>query len=245
MAQNIYDNDTFFLGYSELRLASNSYNNLLEQPIMRELLPDLAGKKVLDLGCGFGYNCANFVELGAVRVVGVDISKKMLEVARGKSARPEIEYVNLDMLDISSLSGKFDMVYSSLAFHYIDNFKKLSTDIFALLNDGGQLLYSQEHPLITAPMDDCGSYNKDAQGLVKSYTFSNYNQGGQRQFFWLVDGVVMYHRPMGEIITTLAQSGFVIEALIEPTPGEEALQALPALAKEFLSPTFMVVKAKK
>ena len=245
MAQNIYDNEAFFLGYSDIRNSSNSYNNLLEQPLMQELLPDLVGKKVLDLGCGFGFNCVDFVKRGAAKVVGVDISKKMLAVAKDKSASVEIEYINLDMLDISSLSEKFDLIYSSLAFHYIDNFKKLSTDIFALLKSGGQLLYSQEHPIITAPIDDCGSYNKDALGQVESYTFSNYNQSGRRQFFWIADEVVIYHRPMGEIITTLAQSGFRIEAVLEPTPREEALKALPILAKEFLAPAFMVVKARK
>ena len=81
MEQNIYDNPEFFSGYYELRSRSDNYNELLEQPAMANLLPDLHGKSVLDLGCGFGRNCADFVHRGARRVVGIDISEKMLNAA--------------------------------------------------------------------------------------------------------------------------------------------------------------------
>lgn len=46
--QNIYDNDTFFKGYKTLRESENNYNDLLEQPAMAKLLPDLTDKTVLD-----------------------------------------------------------------------------------------------------------------------------------------------------------------------------------------------------
>lgn len=90
--QNIYDNETFFEGYKALRAGKTNYNDLLEQPAMAKMLPDLTGKTVLDLGCGYGHNCIDFVNRGAMRVVGVDISKKMLEVAKNESADKKIEY---------------------------------------------------------------------------------------------------------------------------------------------------------
>lgn len=57
MQQNIYDNNEFFENYKNTRLSNDSFNELLEQPAMKRLLPDLQGKTVLDLGCGFGFNC--------------------------------------------------------------------------------------------------------------------------------------------------------------------------------------------
>ena len=66
--QNIYDNPAFFAGYTALRDKESNLNNLLEQPAMADLLPNLAGKSVLDLGCGCGGSCRDFVRRGAARV---------------------------------------------------------------------------------------------------------------------------------------------------------------------------------
>lgn len=244
-SQNIYDNPEFFDGYRKLRERKDNHNVLLEQPAMAELLPDLRGKTVLDLGCGYGNNCRDFVVRGADRVVGIDVSHKMLEVAEAENAMPQIEYRHMDMARLSSLSETFDFVYSSLAFHYIENFGKLMSDIHALLNPEGMLLYSQEHPLTTATVDDGGHFNWDKNGNHVSYTFSNYNEPGKREASWFVDGVVKYHRPMGEILTTIAQSGFAIDIVCEPTPKPWAVEKNPALAKEWLRPCFLIVKARK
>ena len=104
--QNIFDNETFFSGYKALRDSDCNANDLIEQPAMRKLLPDLNGKSVLDLGCGYGHNCIDFVNRGADKVVGIDISEKMLSVAEKESHDDKIEYRNMSMTDISQLKGK-------------------------------------------------------------------------------------------------------------------------------------------
>lgn len=243
--QNIYDNQDFFSGYHSLRSSNDNYNDLLEQPAMADMLPDLTGKKVLDLGCGYGHNCLDFIRNGAERVVGLDISGKMLEVARNESSDVKIEYINMSMTEISTITERFDFVYSSLAFHYIEDFSKLIKDIYSLLNSGGYLLYSQEHPIITATIDDKGHFNQDENGNYVSYTFSNYNQAGRREIHWYVDGVIKYHRPMGELLTTIAKAGFILEEVCEPTPKDWVVHKLPSITKEFLKPCFLIVKAKR
>jgi SAM-dependent methyltransferase len=243
--QNIYDNQEFFDGYFALRDRNDCYNDLLEQPAMADMLSDLADKAVLDLGCGYGHNCVDFIKRGAKKVIGIDISSKMLEVAKKESVHPNIEYINMSMTDISLIKEKFDLVYSSLAFHYIEDFAKLTNSICDLLNVGGELLYSQEHPIITATFDGKGHFNRDENGNRICYTFSNYNQSGKREIHWFIDGVVNYHRPMGEIITTIAKAGFLIEEVNEPTPKEWAIEKLPSIKKEFLKPNFLLIKARK
>lgn len=84
--QNIFDNETFFNGYKQLRANDDNYNEQLEQPAMRNYLPNVGGKSVLDLGSGYGHNCIDFVKRGASDVVGIDISKRMLEVAEKESS---------------------------------------------------------------------------------------------------------------------------------------------------------------
>lgn len=243
--QNIFDNETFFEGYKALRDNDNNYNDLLEQPAMAKLLPDIKGKSVLDLGCGYGHNCLDFVKRGAARVVGIDISEKMLEVAKKESAHSKITYLNMSMTDISNLDERFDLIYSSLAFHYVKDFDAFAKDIFSVLNVGGQLLFSQEHPIITATVDGNGHFNKDENGNRVSYTFSNYNEQGERKIHWYVDGVVKYHRTFSGIINALTKAGFIIEEVCEPTPEDWAIEKLPTIVKEYIKPNFLIVRARK
>lgn len=243
--QNIFDNEIFFEGYKALRDNEINYNDLLEQPAMAKLLPDLNGKSVLDLGCGYGHNCIDFVNRGAEKVVGIDISEKMLSVAREESSHSKIEYRNMSMTDISKLSDKFDFIYSSLAFHYVKDFDIFAKDMFSILNDDGQLLFSQEHPIITATVDGNGHFNKDENGNRVSYTFSNYNDPGERRIHWYVDGVVKYHRTFSGVINALVKAGFEIEEICEPVPEDWAIEKLPTIVKEYIKPNFLIVKARK
>lgn len=105
--QNVYDNEVFFEGYRRLRQKEGNANALFETPSLFSLLPDLKGKRILDLGCGCGDHCAEFIRLGAASVTAIDISAKMLEAAREQNADPKISYINMPMEDISSLEGGF------------------------------------------------------------------------------------------------------------------------------------------
>ena len=71
---------------------------------------------------------------------------------------------------------------------------RLAGNIYFLLNVGGYLLFSQEHPFVIATFGGHQHYNKDESGNYTSFTFSNYGQPGKRDTFWYVDGVEKYHR---------------------------------------------------
>ncbi|MGN0522678.1 MAG: class I SAM-dependent methyltransferase [Eubacterium sp.] len=244
MMQNIYDNDTFFSNYKSLRETDNNYNVLLEQPAMMNLIPNIKNKTVLDLGCGFGDNCKHFISIGAKSVVGIDISHNMLEVAKTKNYDKNIEYINSPLENLSLLEGKFDFVYSSLCFNYIKDFDKLVKDIANKLNQNGTLLFSQEHPIVTASAGVAGYYRIDDNGN-KVYCFCNYQEEKERRMEkWYVDGVIKYHRTFSTIINTLVDNGFTIEKAIEPIPSEYALSKREGLIKEFIKPTFLIIKAK-
>lgn len=76
MAQNIYDNPAFFEGYAQLPRSVQGLDGAPEWPALRAMLPDLTGKSVIDLGCGYGWFCRAARGLGASDVTGVDISEK-------------------------------------------------------------------------------------------------------------------------------------------------------------------------
>ena len=245
MQQNIYDDVKFFDEYKKVRFSKNSFNELLEQPAINSLLPDLNGKTVSDLGCGFGFNCKEFAKAGAKSVVGIDLSEKMIAQANENNKLDNITYINMSMTDIGQLTEQFDLIYSSLAFHYIEDFESLIAKIYNKLNTNGVLLFSQEHPIVTAVKNNGNNYVKKLNGSIKGYLLNNYADMGIRKEKWFVDGVEKYHRTISNIFNTLIKCGFIIEAVEEPLPSEEALKKREGLNKEFIKPTFLIIKARK
>ncbi len=148
---------------------------------MLKLLPDVKDGSVLDLGCGFGDNCSCFANHGAKRVVGLDISEKMLAHASKKNSHKKIVYLHMSMTALSLLNEKFDFIYSSLAFHYIEDFEKLSCDTYHLLNNNGILLFSQEHPIVTSSVHESNDYLRNDSGDAVSYCMANYADRGIRR----------------------------------------------------------------
>ena len=242
--QNIYDNDVFFSGYSEIRQREYNANNLFETPTLFALPDDVRGKAILDLGCGCGDHCVSFAALGADRVVGVDISSKMLAAAEAENSLPGITYINMAIEDIGRLSDSFDLVVSSLALHYVEDFVGVCGNVFSLLKPDGLFVFSQEHPLSTC-FSRGSRWTKDEQGRKLFANIADYSIDGERQSTWFVDGVQKYHRSFSSIINTLIESGFAVERLSEPVPDVETMKEHPEFADLSHKPDFLVVRARK
>lgn len=133
----------------------------------------------------------------------------------------------MSMTDLSVLSQKFDLMYSSLAFHYVNDFVTFAKDMYSLLNSGGYLLFSQEHPLITATYGGEHHYNKDEKGNYLSFTFSDYGKPGRRDTFWYVDGVEKYHRRFSDIINALCAQGLLLTRFANPCPMKKQQKKYP------------------
>ena len=242
--QNIYDNEIFFAGYKKIRENQVNANNLFEIPALFSMMPNLKDKTILDLGCGFGEHCKGFVESGAKKVIGIDISEKMLEIAKQENADSKITYINMPMENIFELTEKFDIVISSLAFHYVEDFAGVVKNVYNLLNENGTFIFSQENPLCT-----CHSggqrWTKDENGNKLYLNLSNYGIEGERESTWFVDNVKKYHRTFSSIVNTLIETGFKIEKLIEPLPTEDLLKKYPDYKDLFHKPDFLLVKCTK
>ena len=242
--QNIFDDDTFFKEYTELRAKPYSANDVEEKPSLFALLPDLTGLDILDLGCGYGENCYKFHEMGAQSILGIDIADKMLAVANSEHSADNIKYINMAMEDISGLDMKFDLVISSLAIHYVKDFNKLVRDVNLLLKDGGIFMFSQEHPLNTASQPFLG-WERDADGNVLYYKVKDYNVSGKRVDEWIIDNVVKYHRKFADIINGLVMNGFKIIEVCEPLVTDEVIAEVPWYIKNRHKPNFLIVKTVK
>lgn len=105
MKENKYDDPLFFEKYSQMDRSKKGLDGAGEWKTLENMLPDFQGKKVLDLGCGYGWHCEYAADHGAAEVTGVDISEKMLEEARKshKKAIPPISAVPLRILILKRL----------------------------------------------------------------------------------------------------------------------------------------------
>ncbi|MBR1988481.1 MAG: class I SAM-dependent methyltransferase [Clostridia bacterium] len=242
--QNIYDDEKFFSQYKEMRDSKINANELIEIPTIKGMLPNLKGKKILDLGCGEGEMARFFIEKGAKKVVGIDVSQNMINEAK-KHEYKNLEFKILPMEEISSIDDKFDIVFSSLAFHYVEDYYKLMKDISSKLKKNGYLIFSQEHPLVTATIktQDLPKYiEKDGK---RYYYLSDYNDVGKRLIDWNVEGVVKYHRNFETIFSALKESNLRIEELLESKASEEAIKIVAKYKNLNNRPFFLFVKAKK
>ncbi|MGH7048130.1 MAG: class I SAM-dependent methyltransferase [Stellaceae bacterium] len=241
MTQNIYDDAGFFAGYSRLARSVEGLDGAPEWPALQALLPDLRGANVLDLGCGFGWFCRWAREQGAAHVVGVDVSQNMLARARAGTADPAIRYVSADLENFELPAMPFRLVYSSLAFHYLENLAPLIARVARSMAPGGSLVFSVEHPIFTAPIHPGWS---DAQGH-RSWPVDAYLDEGPRKTDWLASGVVKQHRTIATYLNLLIGCGLALRHVAEWGPSPEQIAAHPAWADERRRPPFLLVAARR
>lgn len=151
--QNIYDNDSFFENFKNLRNNKINFNDCIETPILLAMIPEVNGKRVLDIGCGMGQHAKQYSDMGAESVLGIDISEKMLEygydlhidnelVAAAFAELPQqaqsilILHCVLELADgeIGALMG---MSRSAVQRHRTKTLKELRTKLMALMPEGG------------------------------------------------------------------------------------------------------------
>ena len=238
--QNIYDDTTFFEGYKALRDADTGLNGALEIPALHRLLPALSSLHVLDLGCGFG-EFARFARTqGAASLTGVDISARMLEEAVRRTSDPSVTYEHCPIEHYRPAADSFNLVVSSLALHYVEDYAGVVERVFQALKPGGRFLFSVEHPLCTAYP---AGWVSDNEGHRRYWPVDRYREEGKRDTRWFVDGVIKYHRTVETYVNTLIRSGFLLEHLGEPGPTAEALKARPTLEAECRRPPFLLLRA--
>ena len=242
MTQNIYDNPEFFEGYSRLPRSVTGLDGAPEWPALRALVPDLRGRNVADLGCGYGWFCRWAREQGAAHVLGIDVSEKMLARARAATADAAISYVQADMECLDLSEGSFDLVYSSLALHYVADLARLFAAVHRGLAADGRLVFSVEHPIFTAPTQP--GWSADAQGR-KTWPIDGYLVEGPRRTNWLTQGVVKQHRTLASHLNLLLRLGFGLSRVEEWGPTDDQIEAHPALVDERQRPPFLIIAARK
>lgn len=270
-SQNIYDNPEFFSAYSTLSRSQHGLTAAPEWPSLRHMIlgsssTTLQQSRVLDLGCGYGWFVRWAHENGASYIQGVDISEKMIQKAKSfdkddhakpPASTPNISYERHDLetiiLDEEPHRESYDLVYSSLTFHYIEDLGRLLRQIHSSLKKGdngsgnGKLVFSVEHPIYSAPVRPAADWiDVEVDGEEgKVWPLNSYSEEGLRVASWLgTNGVRKYHRTTETYVSLLLENGFVLTGLKDWAPSEEDIAAHPEWSVERHRPFFLLLAAE-
>jgi len=227
------DYDSFAEAYSAENEAS-LLNAYYERPAMLALAGDVAGRRILDAGCGSGPLFAALRDRGAI-VTGFDKSAAMVELARRRLG----DGADLQVADVGSPlpfpDGEFDDVIASLVLHYLEDWGPALAELRRVLKPGGRLLVSVEHPFaITLMHVQAG---READYFATSNRTEEYNFSGQTALLSLWD------RPLHAMTGAFAAAGFQMTAITEPAPAPGARDLFPDQPPRFLGFLFFVLQA--
>lgn len=242
MPQNIYDDPGFFAGYSRLPRQMLGLAGAPEWPAVRGLIPDLAGRRVVDLGCGFGWASRWMREQGAVSVLGIDLSENMLARARSDTADAAIRYQRADLETLELPVATFDFAFSALTLHYVRDLARLVEMIHAALTPGAGFVFTIEHPVFMAAVHPHWIEDEDGR---RTWPVNQYAIEGERRTNWFAESVVKYHRRLGTTLNTLINAGFAIRAVDEFAPAPSQVRETPELAEEMERPMMVLISASR
>lgn len=237
----IYDDPAFFEKYSDMPRSRLGLEGAVEWHVFRNFMPDFSNKDVLDLGCGFGWHARYAAERNARRVVAIDVSERMLAKAESMGSEG-IEYRLSAMEDLSFPASTFDVIISSLAFHYVKDWDTLIKKISSWLRHNGDFIFSIEHPVFTAYGSQDWYYSED--GKILHFPVDNYFYEGKRDAIFLGEHMTKYHRTLTTYISSLLDNGFAITKLAEPEPPEDMMD-IPGMKDEMRRPMMLLIAAKK
>lgn len=240
--ENKYDDEIFFEKYSQMDRSKYGLAAAGEWDALREMLPDFKGKRMLDLGCGYGWHCIYAMEQGADSVVGIDISEKMLSVAKSKTNFENVVYQCVAMEEMEFAKEEFDVVISSLAMHYIKDFEAIVDKVYTYLKRGGNFVFSVEHPVFTAEGRQDWCYDENNQ--IKHFPVDNYYYEGKRIANFLGEDIIKYHRTLTTYLNTLLQKGFELKSVVEAQPPERMMD-IPGMKDEMRRPMMLLISAVK
>ena len=236
---DFYDNDANFEKYMERRQWQENANDTLEKPVMLELMGDVAGKNILDLGCGDARLGAELLgsEHRALKYTGIEGSDNMfrtaVETVKGKNAQIEQAF----MEDWTYPANQYDLVISRLAIHYVEDADHLFLNVHNTLKENGRFIFSVEHPVITSTLQPSGTRT--------NWIVDQYFVEGYREQQWLGGSVKKMHRSIESYYMALQKAGFHVEHLRESAPQRQYFVNEETYLRRQRIPLFLFLSARK
>ncbi len=226
----------------------------MEQPAFLAELGDVAGQRVLDLGCGDGRFADTCRAAGCASYLGVDGAEAMIAEATNRETetreaaaggptvddgRFQARFELADLEDYEPAPGAFDVVTSRMALHYVADLGPVLRAAHRALTPSGRLVISVIHPLLS-------SSDSPIRGPRTDVVVDNYFVPGPRTREWFGRPVTWHHRTVEEHVSLLVDSGFVVAGLREGRPVEELFDGdRDEFERRRRVPVFLILHARR
>ncbi len=234
-------NDNADIWTEHVRKGWDLYRELFNNPNFFRFIGDLKGKRVLDAGCGEGYNTRILAKGGAM-MSGVDISNKMIEFAKieEKKEKLGIQYEIASFTDLSLFEEcTFDAVVSFMAIMDSPDLESIFKEIFRVLKKDGRFIFSVTHPcFLTKGLEWIEDENENAIKLTVSDYFNNQPWIEEWKFSHSPEyddvkpfSVPSYPWTLSEYINTLIKNRFILKKIEESRPSQDVCDKHPCLQR--------------
>lgn len=237
---SVYDDNEFIKDYLKRRNRKESPNNIIEKPVLMELIGDVKEEKVLDLGCGDAIFGLELIKQGCDFYEGVEGSLNMVEKAIStlKNSNSKINHCSIETWNFPD--EEYDKVVSRLAIHYIEELKPVFKQVYESLKINGQFIFSVQHPILTASVKSANNSSLRTDWIVDDYFHT-----GKRVEPWIDKEVIKYHRTIEEYFLLLKSAIFKIDEIRECQPRAENFQNNEEYIRRMRIPLFLLFSCTK
>ena len=233
------------------------YRDAINTPAFFDLLPEIAGKEGLDVGCGEGHNTRLARDRGA-RMTAVDVAPAFVRLAAGAETDTQnaIRYVAASVAEMPFPPERFDFAIATMSLMDVPDHAEALREIHRVLRAGGFLQFSIVHPCFAPPRRrllrnsegeayavEVGQYFEHTDGRIDRWLFSSAPaeaKAGLKPF-----EAPFFHRTLAEWFNALIESGFTIEKVAEPRADEETARRVPDVADTRVVAYFLHVRCRK
>lgn len=213
-----------------VRNSAETISDFLMKDPLKELLRGKAeGKEVLDAGCGEGYVTRDLGEV-AEKVVGIDSSEEMIDLARAQSEKSNEEYKVLDIREVDQMEGKFDIVVMSAVLNYFtsEELPAVFERLRKVVTRGGEIIIAGGNPYTIARRKSSKWLKHEHVSDIEEDDFLELDIRSGDEY---IDGG-FYFWGLGRLFDAALENGFSIKEFRDMNPTPELLEEHPSLERE-------------
>lgn len=201
------------------------YHKQVIIPNLLKRLGEIKNKKIVDIGCGQGFFCRILAKHNA-NVIGIDLSKKLIDIAKQYPSSKNLEYYVANSEDLSFLEkNSFDYAISILSIGNIRNIEKTFEEIYKILKQNGKFIFVIIHPCFRIPRQSSWEYEQDSKiqyrrihryfSEMEIPIITHPGKVKNQDKIYDHDYSLMFHRPLQTLFKSLIKKNFLISDLEE------------------------------
>jgi len=208
-------------------------------PLMLRLCGDVAGARVLDVGCGEGRFCRMLADGGAT-CIGIDPTQDLLRAARDRGSIVPVRAVAEAM---PLRASSFDLAVSYITLVDIERYGDAIGEMARVLRPGGRIVVANIG-FVSASQAPNGGWLRDGAGAALHVPIDHYLSESSAVFEWAGIRLQNWHRPLSAYMSAYLLAGLILRDFLEPEPPEQ-FRGHPDFERAFRVPWFTVMRWQK